>query len=70
VTITALGLAHGDEMVTWSTIDRVHASEGFIRINQGGKWICWQRALSSDIPNLLLFLTLAGAIIDSYRERA
>jgi hypothetical protein len=69
VTIATQGLTHGDEVVPWSTIDRVHASEGFIRINQGGKWICWQRALTSEIPNLLLFLTLIGAIVDIHRER-
>jgi hypothetical protein len=69
VTITPHGLTHGNVLVPWDTINHVHASEGFIRVNQGGKWICWPRALTSEIPNLLLFLTLVGAILDRHLER-
>jgi hypothetical protein len=63
VTLTAAGLRHGDETLAWGTIDRVHAGEGFIRIRREDRWVTWEQALSGDIPNLLLFLTVVEAIV-------
>ncbi|MCC7449043.1 MAG: hypothetical protein IT324_16615 [Anaerolineae bacterium] len=57
------GLSWGDKTLPWSEVQGVQINKGYLTVKKQGKWLRWANISVSQIPNLLVALTLIDRIV-------
>jgi hypothetical protein len=52
----------GRGSVPWTDVERVQVNRGYVSLRRAGKWLAWSSRPASQIPNLVVFLTLADLL--------
>jgi hypothetical protein len=62
-----VSVRHG--VLPWSQLDAVTVAGGYVRLRRAGGWRPWSTTPAAEVPNLLVFLTLARGLGEAARRR-
>jgi hypothetical protein len=63
LSLSGQGLSWGDKTLPWSEVQGVQINKGYLTVKKQGKWLRWANISVSQIPNLLVALTLIDRIV-------